>query len=257
MIRSKNGARVVLGINAYSHDAGAALFVDGKLVFAAEEERYDRVKHSAAFPHGAIAAACDFAGIEPRDIEAVAFCWRRDMAVAKKAWYVIKGFPRTLPFLRERPEGYDVADQASVDAFARSVEPQSVDLLINNAGILQGMSLDALDVESIRRQFEVNALGPLLVTPDEIADPYDLDMTCTVTRGDQTTFSGACSTDKLRRKFEELVEYLLRSNSVPTPTVLLTGTGIIVTEEAALQPGDVTTIEIDGFGKLSNPAAVV
>ncbi|MGH7163329.1 MAG: carbamoyltransferase N-terminal domain-containing protein, partial [Planctomycetota bacterium] len=49
--------RAVLGLNAYSHDAGAALVVDGRLVFAAEEERYDRVRHSAAFPHGAIAAA--------------------------------------------------------------------------------------------------------------------------------------------------------------------------------------------------------
>lgn len=101
------------------------------------------------------------------------------------------------------------------------------------------------------------ALGPLLVTPDEIDDPYKLDMSCTVTRGAETTFSGSCSTDKLRRKFEELVEYLLLSNSVPTPTVLLTGTGIIVTEEAALKPGDVCTITIDGFGELSNPAAIV
>ena len=103
--RSKNGARVVLGINAYSHDAGAALFIDGKLAFAAEEERYERVKHSAAFPHGAIVAACHHAGILARDIERVAFCWRRDMAIRQKALYVLKGFPRTLPFLLERPEG--------------------------------------------------------------------------------------------------------------------------------------------------------
>ena len=53
-MRSTNG--VVLGLNAYSHDAGAALFVDGELVFAAEEERFDRIKHSAAFPRGAIAS---------------------------------------------------------------------------------------------------------------------------------------------------------------------------------------------------------
>ena len=57
---SKN--RVVLGINAYSHDAAAVLFVDGSMVFAAEEERYDRVRHSAAFPRGAIQAALRHAG---------------------------------------------------------------------------------------------------------------------------------------------------------------------------------------------------
>ena len=59
---------------------------------------------------------------------------------------------------------YDVTDGASVEAFAQLVEAGTVDLLINNAGILQGMSLDELDLESARQQFEVNALGPLRVT---------------------------------------------------------------------------------------------
>jgi len=61
-------------------------------------------------------------------------------------------------------EGYDVTDGAAIEAFSRSVEPGTVDLLINNAGILHGMSLDNLDLESVRLQFEVNALGPLRVT---------------------------------------------------------------------------------------------
>jgi len=97
--------RVVLGLNAYSHDAGAALLVDGALVFAAEEERYDRVKHSAAFPHGAIAAALAHAGLAASDVDAVAFCWRRDMARWRKALYVLLRLPRSLPFLLERPAG--------------------------------------------------------------------------------------------------------------------------------------------------------
>jgi NAD(P)-dependent dehydrogenase (short-subunit alcohol dehydrogenase family) len=59
---------------------------------------------------------------------------------------------------------YDVTDGAAIDAFARTVDPRTVDLLINNAGILEGMTLDDLDLESVRRQFEVNALGPLRVT---------------------------------------------------------------------------------------------
>jgi len=101
------------------------------------------------------------------------------------------------------------------------------------------------------------ALGPWVVTADEIDKPYELEMSCTIKRGDKETFSGSCSTNQLRRKFEELVEYLLRSNSVPTPVVLLTGTGIIVTQEAALQPGDVTAISIPELGTLSNPAVLV
>lgn len=147
-------------------------------------------------------------------------------------------------------------------------EPE-LGLVVNSKGEIQGYltanDVSAWDIERENALYLPQskifdaccALGPLLLTPDEIADPYKLEIRCRITRGAQTTFSGACSTDKLRRKFEELVEYLLRSNSVPTPTVLLTGTGIIVTQEAALRPGDVTTIEIDGFGTLSNPAAIV
>ena len=97
----------------------------------------------------------------------------------------------------------------------------------------------------------------MLVTPDEIANPYELEMSCTITRGNQTTFSGGCSTNQLRRKFEELVKYLMQSNAIPAATVLFTGTGIIVTQEAALQPGDVVTISVPEIGTLANPAVIV
>jgi 2-dehydro-3-deoxy-D-arabinonate dehydratase len=101
------------------------------------------------------------------------------------------------------------------------------------------------------------SLGPVIVTPDEIGDPYKLQMTCAIRRGKRTTFEGSVSTSKLRRKVEDLVKFLLRSNPVPSPTVVLTGTGIIVTEKAALKPGDVVTIEIPQIGKLVNKAAKV
>ena len=101
------------------------------------------------------------------------------------------------------------------------------------------------------------ALGPVIVTADELTDPYSLDMTCTIRRGNTTTFSGTISTSKLGRKIEVLIEYLMRANRVPSGSVLLTGTGIIVTEQAALQPGDVVTITVSGIGELSNPAVIV
>ncbi len=101
------------------------------------------------------------------------------------------------------------------------------------------------------------SLGPVLVTPDEMPDPYSLQMSCQIMRDGEVTFSGSVSTSKLRRTFEELVGYLTRSNKVPTPTVVLTGTGIIVEQESALQPGDVCTISVPQIGTLSNPAALV
>ena len=88
------------------------------------------------------------------------------------------------------------------------------------------------------------ALGPVIVTPEELTDPYNLDMTCLVTRNGAKRFEGAVSTSRLHRKFEELTEYLLRANAVPAGSVLLTGTGIIVTEDAALAAGDTVSIRV-------------
>ncbi len=101
------------------------------------------------------------------------------------------------------------------------------------------------------------ALGPVIVTADDLPDPYSLEMTCTVTRGERQIFSGGVSTAKLHRKLETLVEYLRRANHTPAGTVLLTGTGIIVPEDAALAPGDIVSIRVPEIGELSNPAVVV
>jgi 2-dehydro-3-deoxy-D-arabinonate dehydratase len=101
------------------------------------------------------------------------------------------------------------------------------------------------------------ALGPVIVTADDLPDPYNLEMTCTVTRDGQQRFSGSVSTAKLHRKFETLIEYLRRANQTPAGTVLLTGTGIIVPEDAALAPGDVVTIRIPEIGELTNHAQIV
>lgn len=61
-------------------------------------------------------------------------------------------------------DGVDVTDAKSLEKLASGVGPDSVNLLINNAGVMHAVSLDTLDPEAIRRQFDVNSLGPLLVT---------------------------------------------------------------------------------------------
>src|SRR5579872_6860302 len=101
------------------------------------------------------------------------------------------------------------------------------------------------------------ALGPVIVTPDELTDPYNLEMTCSITRNGASRFEGATSTARLHRKFETLTEYLLRANRVPAGSVVLTGTGIIVTEGAALAAGDTVIIRVPQIGELSNVAEVV
>ena len=60
--------------------------------------------------------------------------------------------------------GVDVSDANAVRELATRVQDVTIDVLINNAGILRNEGLDKLDGESIEQQFEVNALGPLRVS---------------------------------------------------------------------------------------------
>lgn len=62
-------------------------------------------------------------------------------------------------------DGVEVTKPGGIEKLASAVGERSIDLLINNAGILRwGDRLESLDVDAIREQFEVNALGPLCVT---------------------------------------------------------------------------------------------
>ncbi|AFZ43995.1 short-chain dehydrogenase/reductase SDR [Halothece sp. PCC 7418] len=60
--------------------------------------------------------------------------------------------------------GIDVTSDASVAELAKRLQGTSIDVLINNAGIIEANSLDDLDFESLERQFRVNAVAPLRVT---------------------------------------------------------------------------------------------
>jgi len=64
---------IILGISAFYHDSAAALIVDGKIIAAAQEERFTRKKHDPSFPLKAIEFCLDFYGITMQEIEAVAF----------------------------------------------------------------------------------------------------------------------------------------------------------------------------------------
>jgi carbamoyltransferase len=63
----------ILGLSAFYHDSAAALVEDGRIVAAAQEERFTRKKHDADLPRGAIEYCLDQAGIELPDVDYVAF----------------------------------------------------------------------------------------------------------------------------------------------------------------------------------------
>ncbi len=63
----------ILGISAYYHDSAAAIICNGEIIAAAHEERFTREKHDASFPENAVRFVLKEAGIEFKDLAAVAF----------------------------------------------------------------------------------------------------------------------------------------------------------------------------------------
>ena len=63
----------ILGISAFYHDSAAALVIDGDIVAAAQEERFTRKKHDPGFPEHAIAYCLREAGLDPDQLDFIAF----------------------------------------------------------------------------------------------------------------------------------------------------------------------------------------
>src|ERR1700747_1221436 len=65
--------KAILGISAFYHDSAAALIVDGRIVAAAQEERFTRLKHDHRFPINAVEYCLREADISPIDLAYVGF----------------------------------------------------------------------------------------------------------------------------------------------------------------------------------------
>lgn len=88
--------RYILGLSAYYHDAAAALLKDGRILAAAQEERFTRRKNDERFPHHAVRFCLRQAGITAAQLNAVVFY---DKPITK--------FTRTLEtFLAVAPKGW-------------------------------------------------------------------------------------------------------------------------------------------------------
>jgi 2-dehydro-3-deoxy-D-arabinonate dehydratase len=97
------------------------------------------------------------------------------------------------------------------------------------------------------------ALGPAVVTIDELPDVSNLEIQLTIRRGGTELFQDSTATSQLHRSLSDLTDYLLRDNEFPAGVFLMTGTGIVPPSEFTLQDGDEVTIRIDGIGSLVNP----
>lgn len=149
------------------------------------------------------------------------------------------------------------------DSALTAVEPELALVLGPGArivGYTAGNDLSAWDIERENPLFLPQskvfegcfALGPVLVTAGAIGDPHALALACRIFRDGRLRFEGRVNTGQMRRRCDELVGWLVRSNPVPAGTVLSTGTGILVPDQHALQAGDLVEIELEKVGTLRN-----
>jgi len=101
------------------------------------------------------------------------------------------------------------------------------------------------------------ALGPWIQLGAEESAAREWKIRLNIQRAGKPVFSGETSVGQIKRRFDELAEFLFRSQVFPQGAVLLTGTGIVPSETFTLQERDVVEIEISGIGLLRNPVMVV
>ena len=91
----------ILGLNTYHGDSSACLIKSGKIIAAAEEERFNRIKHFAGFPYEAIRYCLEEAKISIHDVDHIAVNTNPKANFFKKILYTIKNKPN-LKFLLDR-----------------------------------------------------------------------------------------------------------------------------------------------------------
>src|SRR6478736_5254237 len=91
----------VLGLSCYFHDAAAAVVVDGRIAAAAEEERFSRIKHDFGFPSQSIAFCLRQAGLDPHDLDYVAFFEKPFIKFERILTTVVAHAPRTSSVFRQ------------------------------------------------------------------------------------------------------------------------------------------------------------
>jgi len=137
-------------------------------------------------------------------------------------------------------------------------------LLVSASGTIEGYTvgndMSSRDIEGENPLYLPQAkvydgscgLGPGILVSDGPL-PAEAAIVLEIARGGENVFRGRTTLAQLKRKPQELVDWLYRDQSFPDGCFLLTGTGIVPDAPFTLLPGDEVAIEIDGIGRLTNP----
>ena len=63
----------ILGISAFYHDSAASILIDGKIIAAAQEERFTRKKHDSSYPYNAIEFVLNYSNLKLSEVDQIVF----------------------------------------------------------------------------------------------------------------------------------------------------------------------------------------
>jgi len=150
-----------------------------------------------------------------------------------------------------------------------SVPEPELTLVINSSGSIVGFTIgndmSSRDIEGENLLYLPQAkiyagscaIGPWVIVGAGEDDARQWTIRLEIHRGNDTVFAGDTRVDRIKRRFDELVEYLFRSQTFPRGAMLLTGAGIVPPDSFTLADGDRVRISISGIGTLENPVRVV
>jgi len=142
-------------------------------------------------------------------------------------------------------------------------------LVINSAGKIVGFTIgndmSSRDIEGENLLYLPQAkiytgscaVGPWVVVGMNEDEARQWSIYLEIRRAGKPVFTGETRIANIKRGFEELAEYLFRSQQFPEGAVLLTGAGIVPGDTFTLEANDSVHITITGIGKLENPVAIV
>ena len=179
--------------------------------------------------------------------------------------------PRPEIFFKSLPEKVvHPGDAVGIRADATwNVPEPELTLVVNSrkelVGVSIGNDMSSRDIEGENllylpqaKMYErACAVGPCIVTGADETAIRQWTIGVEIIRGGETVFSGDTSINNIKRTFDELLEYLGRSQSFPHGAMLLTGTGVVPGDEFTLAAEDRIRITVSGIGTLENPVAIV
>ncbi len=248
------------------------------LLEARDLEKRVRRLAKADLPKHALTSVTLLAPVDQQEVWAVGVTYLRSKAARMEesdfsatAYDRVYDAPRPELFFKSQPEkavGHGDTVGIRRDAKWNVPEPE-LTLVFNSRGQLVGFTvgndMSSRDIEGENLLYlpqakiydRACALGPWIVVGVKEPAVRRWTIGVSIKRQGRVVFSGRTPIGRIKRRFNELRDYLFRSQTFPHGAVLLTGTGVVPGDDFTLRAGDEIAINVSGIGTLTNKVVVV